>query len=170
MIELALDKDALTSLLSSQLSTQQSTLTDFKVTPLPNNQLVLTLNLHIDANGLHRIMPLELDGIISVDKQQNLQLHLTRLLRDGLEAGPTPTANMQTALTSMLNSSVIAPLRGQGVKLVSAQTSSTMTCGKGSEMLVLLIQAPPIQGIAAQPTPTPFCLTGKIDVQKLLPH
>jgi MFS family permease len=170
MIELALDKDALTSLLSSQLSAQQGALADLKVTPLPNNKLVLNFNLHIDANGLHRIMPIELDGVISVDKQQNLQLHLTRLLRDGLDAGPTPTTNMQAAITSMLNSSVISPLRSQGVKLLSAQTSSTLTCGKGSEMLVLLIQAPPIQGIAAQPTPTPFCLTGKIDVQKLLPH
>jgi hypothetical protein len=145
-------------------------LTDLKVTPLPDNKLILNFNLHIDANGLHRIMPIELDGVISVDKQQNLQLHLTRLLRDGLEAGPTPTTNMQAAITSMLNSSVISPLRSQGVKLLSAQTSSTLTCGKGSEMLVLLIQAPPIQGIAAQPTPTPFCLTGKIDAQKLLPH
>ncbi len=36
-------------------------------------------------------------------------------------------------------------------------------------MLVLLIQAPPIQGIAAQPTPTSFCLTGPIDPSKLLP-
>jgi EmrB/QacA subfamily drug resistance transporter len=170
MIQLALDKDALTSLLSSQLSAQKGVLTDLKATPLPNNGLVLTLNLHIDANGLHRTMPIELDGTIGVDKQQNLQLHLTRLLRDGLNAGPTATMNMQSALTSMLNSSVITPLRGQGVKLLSAQTSTTMTCGKGSEMLVLLIQAPPIQGVAAQPTPTPFCLTGPIDPQKLLPH
>jgi hypothetical protein len=37
-------------------------------------------------------------------------------------------------------------------------------------MLVLLIQAPPIQGIAAQPTPTAFCFKGPIDVNKLLPQ
>ncbi len=170
MIQLALDKDALTSLLAGQLSAQKGVLTDLKATPQPDNGLVLTLNLHIDANGIHRIMPIELDGTIGVDKQQNLQLHLTRLLRDGLNAGPTSTASMQSALNSMLNSSVITPLRGQGVKLLSAQTTTTMSCGKGSEMLVLLIQAPPIQGVAAQPTPTPFCLTGKIDPQKLLPH
>lgn len=170
MIQLALDKDALTSLLSSQLSAQKGVLTDLKATPQSNNGLVLTLNLHIDANGIHRTMPIELDGTIGVDKQQNLQLHLTRLLRDGLNAGPTSTMSMQSALNSMLNSSVIAPLRGQGVKLLSAQTTTTMSCGKGSEMLVLLIQAPPIQGVAAQPTPTPFCLTGTIDPQKLLPH
>lgn len=170
MIQLALDKDALTSLLSSQLSAQKGVLTDLNATPKPDNGLVLTLNLHIDANGIHRTMPIELDGSIGVDKQQNLQLHLTHLRRDGLDAGPTATTNMQSALNSMLNSSVITPLRGQGVKLLSAQTTTTMTCGKGSEMLVLLIQAPPMQGVAAQPTPTPFCLTGKIDPQKLLPH
>jgi len=115
-------------------------------------------------------MPIELDGVIGVDKQQNLQLHLTRMLRDKLDAGPTPTTNMQAALNSMLNSAVIAPLREQGVKLLSAYTSSTLACGKGAEMLVLLIQAPTIQGVAAQPTTTPFCLTGPIDAQKLLPH
>jgi MFS family permease len=170
MIQLSLDKDALTSLLSSQLNGQRGVLTDLKVTLMPNNRLVLTLNLHIDANGLHRIMPIELDGVIGVDKQQDLQIRLTRLLRDKLDAGPTPKTNMQAALNSMLNSAVIAPLREQGVKLLSAYTSSTLACGKGAEMLVLLIQAPTIQGVAAQPTTTPFCLTGPIDAQKLLPH
>jgi hypothetical protein len=37
-------------------------------------------------------------------------------------------------------------------------------------MLVLLVQAPPIQGIAAQLTPIPFCFNGPIDLNKLLPH
>ena len=35
---------------------------------------------------------------------------------------------------------------------------------------VLLIQAPPIEGIAAQPTPVPFCFKGPVDLKKLLPH
>jgi hypothetical protein len=170
MIQLALDKGALASLVSSQLNTQQGALQNLKITPLPNNSLVLTFDLHIDSSGLHRIMPIELDGVISVDKQQNLQLHLTHLRRDGLNANPATTTSMQTALNSMLNGSVTSPLRGQGVKLLSAYTSSTLSCGQGNEMLVLLIQAPPIQGVAAQPTPTPFCLTGAVNVQKLLPH
>jgi hypothetical protein len=37
-------------------------------------------------------------------------------------------------------------------------------------LLVLLIQAPPIQGIAAQPTPTALCFKGPININKLLPH
>ena len=43
-------------------------------------------------------------------------------------------------------------------------------CARATEMLVLLIQAPPIQGIAAQPTPVPFCFKGPIDLKKLLPQ
>jgi len=37
-------------------------------------------------------------------------------------------------------------------------------------MLVLLVQAPPIEGIAAQPKPVPFCFKGPVDLNKLLPH
>jgi EmrB/QacA subfamily drug resistance transporter len=170
MIELSLDKDALTSVFASQLNAQ-SGLSDLKVTPEPNDKLTLALNLHIDANGLHRVMPVQVEGVISLDKQQNLQLRVTRLLRDGLDAGPTATANMQTAMNKMLADTVMPALRGQmkEVKLLSAHTSTTISCGKGATMLVLLIQAPPIQGVAAQPTPVPFCLVGPIDLNKLLP-
>jgi hypothetical protein len=78
---------------------------------------------------------------------------------------------MQTAMNKMLADTVMPALRGQmkEVKLLSAHTSTTISCGKGATMLVLLIQAPPIQGVAAQPTPVPFCLVGPIDLNKLLP-
>jgi MFS family permease len=170
MIELSLDKDALTSVFASQLNAQ-SGLSDLKVTPQPNDKLTLALNLRIDANGLHRVMPVQVESVIGLDKQQNLQLRVTRLLRDGLDAGPTVTANMQTAINKMLADTVMPALRGQmkEVKLLSAHTSTTISCGKGATMLVLLIQAPPIQGVAAQPTPVPFCLVGPIDLNKLLP-
>jgi MFS family permease len=172
MFQLALDKGALTSIFVSQLNLQQGALTDLSVVPLPNDVLVLSLNLHIDADGIHRVMPIELDGVISTDKQQNLSLHVTHLLRDGQDAGPTAAAHMQTAMNQLLLTSVMPALRGQlkGVKLISAHTSKTIACSKGAEMLVLLIEAPPIEGIAAQPTPVPFCFSGPIDLNKLLPH
>jgi hypothetical protein len=172
MIELALDKGALTSIFVSQLNLQQGALTDLSVIPLPNDVLVLSLTLHIDAKGIHRVMPIELDGVISTDKQQNLSLHVTRLLRDGQDAGPTAAAHMQTAMNQLLLTSVMPALRGQlkGVKLISAHTSKTIACGKGAQMLVLLIEAPPVEGIAAQPRPVPFCFSGPIDLNKLLPH
>lgn len=173
MIQLSLDKDALGSIFASQFNAQQQGgLSDLTVTPMSGDKLALTFNLHIDANGLHRVMPIQLEGVIGMDKQQNLQLRVTRLLRDGIDAGPTATANMQTAVNSMLTSAVMPALRGQlkEVKLLSVHTSSTISCGKGATMLVLLIQAPAIQGVAAQPTPVPFCLHGKIDPKKLLPE
>lgn len=172
MIQLALDKGALTSIFVSQLNLQQGALTDLNVVPLPNNGLALSLNLHIDANGIHRIMPIELDGVISVDKQQNLQLSVLHLMRDGQDAGPQAAANMQTAVNELLTGSVMPALRNQlkGVKLLSAHTSTTIVCGKGAEMLVLLLQAPPIQGVPAQPTPTSFCFSGPINLNKMLPH
>ncbi len=171
MMQLALDKGALTSIFVSQLNLQSGALTDLNVVPMPNDGLVLSLNLHIDANGIHRVMPVELDGVISIDQQQSLQLRIQRLLRDGIDAGPVAAASMQTAINQMLTSSVMPALRGQlkGVKLISAHTSSTISCGRNVEMLVLLIQAPPIQGIAAQPKPASFCFTGPINLNKLLP-
>lgn len=172
MIQLALDKAALTSVFVSQLNLQQGTLSDLNVTPLPNDVLALSLNLHIDTNGLHRVMPVELDGKISVDNQQNIQLQVYHVRRDGNDAGPAAAANMQAAMNQLLASAVMPALRGhlQGVQLMSVHTSSTLSCGKGAEMLVLLVKAPPIQGVAAQPTPMSFCFSGPVDLNKLLPH
>jgi MFS family permease len=172
MIQLALDQEALTSIFATQLKMQNGILTDLKVRPTANDGLVLGMNLHIAANGINRTMPIELSGVINIDKQQNLQLQVTHLKRDGIDAGPEAAATMQTAVNQMLSMGVMPALRAQlkGVKLISAHTSSSIACGKGKQMLVLLIEAPPIQGMAAQPTPVPFCFTGSIDLNKLLPH
>lgn len=172
MFELALNDTALTSLFVSQLGLHNGTLTDMKLAPEPGNGLVLSLNLHIDASGIHRVMPIEMDSTVGIDNQQNIQLHVLRMKRDGLDAGPTAAANMQKALNQLLITSLMPSLRSQlqNVKLISIQTSKTIVCGGGAELLVLLIQAPPIQGIAAQPTPVAICFKGPIDINKLLPH
>jgi len=171
MIDLALDSTALTSLFSSELGVQQSVLTDMRVVPVPNDGIILSVNLHIDANGIHRVMPVELDSTIGVDSSQNIQLHVFHLKRDGLDAGAPAAANMQKAINQLMLNSIMPNLRGQlkSAKLISAHTSSSVGCGGGAEMLVLLIQAPPIQGIAAQPTPTALCFKGPIDPSKIFP-
>ncbi len=171
MMELALDDGALTSIFVKQLGLKQNALTDMKVTPMPNDGIDINLNLHIDANGIHRILPVELDSTIGIDKQQNLQLHVMHLKRDGLDAGPAAAHHMQQALNQLLISSVMPSLHNtlKSAKLIAVHTSSSVGCGGGAELLTLLIQAPPIQGIAAQPTPTVFCFKGPIDITKLLP-
>ncbi len=171
MIQLALGQGALTSMFVSQLGLGQGTLTDMSVAPEPGDGLVLSLNLHINASGIHRVMPVELDSTIGVDQQQNIVLHVLHLKRDGLDAGPAAAARMEQALNQLILSTLMPALRSQlkNVKLISVHTSTSIVCGGGTEMLVLLIQAPPIEGIAAQPTPTAFCFKGPIDISKLLP-
>lgn len=171
MIDLALNNVALTSIFVSQLGLKDGTLSNIETTPVANDGLIITLNLNINASGIQRTMPVELDTKLGLDKQQNLQLTVIHLKRDGQDAGPTAAASMQTALNQLVLSTVMPALRGQlqGAKLVSVHTSSTVSCGKGQEMLVLLIQAPPIQGIAAQPTPTALCFSKPVDLNKLLP-
>jgi len=171
MINLALDQGALSSLFVSQLGLSQGTLTDMKVIPEPNDGLVLSLNLHIDASGIHRIMPIELDSTIGVNQQQNIALHVLHLKRDGLDAGPAAAARMEQALNQVLVNSLMPSLRNQlkSAKIISVHTSTSIGCANGTEMLVLLIQAPPIEGIAAQPTPIAFCFKGPMDINKLLP-
>ena len=171
MIDLALDQGALTSLFVSQLGLQQGAITNMKVTPVARDGVVLTLNLNIDADGIHRVMPVELDTTISLDHHQNIQLAVHNLKRDGIDAGSAAAASMQQALNHLLISQLMPSLRGQlkGVQLLSVTTSSAVGCGSDTEMLVLLVKAPPIQGIAAQPKPTPFCLKGPITINKLLP-
>ncbi|HZU65783.1 MAG TPA: MFS transporter [Ktedonobacteraceae bacterium] len=172
MFQLALDDTALTSLFVSQLGLNQNTLTDMKLTPEPGDGLILSLNLHIDSSGIHRVMPIEMDTIIGIDSHQNIQLQVLHLKRDGIDAGPAAAANMQKALNQLLINSLMPSLRAQlrNVKLISIHTSKTIVCGGGAELLVLLIQAPPIQGIAAQPTPVALCFKGPVDINKLLPH
>ncbi len=77
---------------------------------------------------------------------------------------------MQGALNQLVMATIMPALHSQlqKAKLVSIHTSSTLACGQGAEMLVLLIQAPPIQGIAPQPTPTALCFMKPIDLNKLL--
>ena len=172
MIQLALDGGALTSLFVSQLNLQQGTLSNLHVVPTQQNGIVLSLNLNINSNGIQRVMPIEIDGILGIDKQQNIQLTVTHLKRDGLDAGANAAANMQVAMNQLMVSSVMPALRTElkNVKLISARTSDVISCGMHTEMLVLLIQAPPIQGIAAQPTPISLCFKGPIDINKLLPN
>ncbi len=106
-----------------------------------------------------------------MDKQANIQLQVTHLKRDGLDAGQAAALNMQSALNQLLIGSVMPALHAtlKTAKLIAVHTSSTLGCGAGMEMLTLLIMAPPIQGIAAQPTPTALCFKGPIDFNKLLP-
>jgi MFS family permease len=171
MIELALDQGALSGIFVSQLGLNQGTLTNLQVTPEPNDGVILNLNLHINASGIHRTMPIELDSTIYVNQQQNIALHVQHLRRDGLDAGPTAAARMEHALNQLLLSSLMPSLHNQlkGAQIISVHTSTSIGCGGGTEMLVLLIKAPPIEGIAAQPTPTALCFKGPIDISKLFP-
>lgn len=172
MIQLGLDAGALTSVFASQLNLKSGALTDLTVAPTSGDGLILTLNLHIDTNGIHRTMPIELDGSIGVDKQQNLSLNIAHIKRDGIDAGTIAARQMQGAINQLVASSVMPALRGQlkTAQLVSAHTATTIECGGGTQMLVLLIKAPPIQGVAAQSKPISFCFKGPIDLNKLLPH
>ena len=172
MFQLALDAGALTSLFASQLGANAGVMSDLKVVPLSNDGVVLSLNLHIDANGIHRVMLIEIDGVLGVDNSQNIHMTVLHLRRDGIDAGSSAAASMGQAVNQMLLSSLMPALRGElkGVKLISIHTSTAIGCAAKTEMLVLLVQAPPIQGVAAQPTPVPFCFKGPIDLNKLLPH
>jgi MFS family permease len=172
MLQLALNQSALTSIFASQLNVQQDTLSDLNVSPLEGDGLTLSLNLHIDLNGIHRVLPIAMDGTIGLDQQHNLQLNVQHVRRDGIDAGPAAAASMQVAMNQMLTSSVMPALHDnlKNVKLISVHTSKNIACGKGAVMFVLQIEAPAIQGIAAQPTPIPLCFSEPIDLNKLLPH
>jgi EmrB/QacA subfamily drug resistance transporter len=172
MIQLALDKEALTSIFASQLGTQQSALSNLTAAPGPNDGLTLSFNLNINTNGIQRAIPVEIDGTIALDNQQNLQITVQQLKRDGIVADANTAASMQSALNQMLISTVMATLNSEfkGTKLISVHTSTAITCAQQTEMFVLQVEAPAIQNVAAQPTPVPFCFKGPVDLKKLLPQ
>jgi hypothetical protein len=116
-------------------------------------------------------MPVELDSTIGVNQQQNITLHVLHLKRDGLDAGSSAAGHMEQALNQLLLSSLMPSLHIQlkNAQIISVHTSRSIVCGGGTEMLVLLIKAPPIEGVAAQPTPTALCFKGPVDINKLFP-
>jgi hypothetical protein len=142
LVMLAVNQDTLTSLLAAQLGVQQSTLTGLKITPMPNDEVVMNMNLNINASGIHRVMPIELDCIIGLDQQQDIQMRVLALKRDGLNAGSAAATRMQTALNQLLISLLMPGLHNQlkGMKIVSIHTSQPFCCGIKTEMLVLVIQ------------------------------
>jgi MFS family permease len=172
MIQLAMNETALTSIFASQLNLDPGTLSDLDVVPTEGDGLTMSLNLHINSSGINRVMPIALDATVGLDQQHNLQLTILHVRRDGIDAGPAAAASMQTAINQMLASAVMPALHDhlKGVKLISVHTSKNVACGKNAMMFVLQIEAPPIQGIAAQPKPVPLCFSEPIDFNKLLPQ
>jgi MFS family permease len=172
MVQLALDKDALTSIFAAQLGTQQTVLSNLAATPGPNNTLVLSFNLNINANGIQRVMPVEVDGTIGLDNQQNLQLTVQQLKRDGIVADANTTATMQSALNQMLISTVMSTLHNEfkGTTLVAVSTSTTIACAQKTEMFVLEVESGATTGVTSQSAPIPFCFKGSVDLTKLLPQ
>src|SRR5205085_452166 len=132
----ALNDSALTSIFTKQLGLKSGELTDIHVAPQANDGIIISLNLHIDTSGIHRVLPVELNGVIGMDKQANIQLQVTHLKRDGLDAGQAAARNMQSALNQLLISSVMPALRAtlKTAKLIAVHTSSKLVCGGGMEM------------------------------------
>lgn len=169
---IGLDKDALTSVFATQLNTEDGTISDLSVAPQEDDRLLLNLTLNMDIGGVPRALPIEMDTTVSMDEEQNLHLTILHLKRDGLEADEATVADMQEALDSMMADAVMPALREQfaGVTLLGVETSTEFSCAQGTPMLVLLVEAPPVENVPAQPTPVPFCVTGAIDIDSLLPQ
>jgi MFS family permease len=170
LIDLAFNNVALTALFVSQLGLKGGTLSNIQVSPVPGDGMVIRLNLTIAAGGIQRVMPVELDTRPGLDAHQNIFLTVIHLKRDGLDAGPASAAQMQSALNQLVLATLMPALHNQlqKAKLVAIHTKSMAGCGNGAEVLVLSIQAPPIEGIAGQSTPTTLCFTRPIDLNKLL--
>ncbi|HEY1350412.1 MAG TPA: MFS transporter [Ktedonobacteraceae bacterium] len=169
MIELAMNNVALTALFVAQLGLAGGTLSDIQAVPVSGDGLILRLNLHIAASGIQRVMPVELDTVSGLDAHQNIHLRVIHLKRDGLDAGPAAAIQMQNALNQLVLATVMPALHNQlqKAKLLAIHTRTIAGCGNGTQLLVLSILAPPIQGIAAQSTPTVLCFIKPIDLHKL---
>ncbi|GLV58305.1 hypothetical protein KDH_51380 [Dictyobacter sp. S3.2.2.5] len=169
-IDLALNQTALTSVFATQLGQQQKFLKDLKVTPMENDGLNINFNLQIDLQGIHRTLPVEIQSKMYLDKQQNMQLAVQHVRRDGIDAGTTTATTMQKALNQLLIATVMPTIHQQlkDVKIVSVHTSKSMICSKGAITFVLQIEATTIQGIPAQSLPSPICFNDTLDFKTLL--
>lgn len=170
-IALSLSKTALTSVFVAQLGKQQTVIKNLTVTPVANDGLTITFNVPIQFGAIQRTLPVELDSTMYLDKQQNMQLNIQHLKRDGIDAGTVNARGMQSALNKMLITSVMPTIHQQlqGVKIIGVQTSKSIVCGKGAETFVLQIQATVIDGVSARSLPSPICFNDTLDLNNLLP-
>ncbi|GHO86677.1 MFS transporter [Dictyobacter formicarum] len=169
-IDLALNQTALTSIFARQFGQQQKFLKDLKITPTENDGLSIAFNLQIDLAGIHRTLPVEIQSKMYLDQQQNMQLTVQHVRRDGIDAGPAAAQTMQKALNQLLIATVMPAIHQQlkDVKIVSIHTSKNIICSKGAITFVLQIEATTIQGIAAQSLPSPICFNDTLDFKTLL--
>jgi MFS family permease len=168
IVELALGSQAIATFFAQQLGRQQ-TLTDVTVTLLPNNGIRLTLNLHIDLAGLHRVIPVEVDGVLGLDSHQNIQLRILHLKRDGRDAGSTSTTLMQQALNGLLSDTLMPALRARlkGARLLALSTTADLSCSHGKTMIVLKLLVPPAPNSDAPAPPTLLCVNDTAALQQL---
>ncbi|GHO44589.1 MFS transporter [Ktedonospora formicarum] len=174
-LQVGLDQQAITSLLASQLKVQESTLSDVSVTPLPNDGLKLSLKLHIDTNGIKRVMPVEMEGKLALDSKQNVRLNVTHVRRDGKDAGKQTAKDMQAPVDEMFTKSVMPALHAQlkSVKIREVHTTTTLGCSQGKMVLLIKLETPAVEDLPNIAPPAPYCLLGPIninDINKLPPE
>ncbi|GHO53065.1 hypothetical protein KSB_15400 [Ktedonobacter robiniae] len=170
-LQVGLDQQAVTSLLTSQLKIKSDTISNISVAPLPNDGLRLSLRLNINTDGIKRSMTVAMDGQLGLDQKQNIHLKVTHLSRDGLDAGPQATAAMQDPVNEMFTNSIMPALHAQlkSVQIRAVHTTTTLNCSKGTMMLVIQLETPAVADLPHIATPAPYCFTGPIDINKLSP-
>ncbi|BCL81905.1 MFS transporter [Ktedonobacteria bacterium brp13] len=167
-IQLALSTQALTSIFTTQLGKQQ-VIHNLQATPGTNNGLKITFSLHIDFGSIHRVMPIELDSTIRMDKQQNLQLVIQHVKRDGIEGTPAVAHGMQGALNQLMLQNIMPTIHQKlkSMQIIAVTTSQTISCGKNSTMLVFKVAISSLQGIPVDAIPSPICFHDALNLNGL---
>lgn len=168
-LQVGLDQQAITSLLTSQLKLEKNTLSDISATPLPNDGLKLGLKLNIDTNGIKRAMPVEMEGKLTLDGKQNLRLKVTHVRRDGKEAGAQVAKAMQGPVDEMFSKSVMPALTAQlkSVKIREVHTTTALGCSQGKLVLLIKLETPAVEDLPNITPPAPYCLLGPIDINDI---
>ncbi len=137
-IQMSIDEQAL-NVLSAKNTAQNPTVSDLNIVPMPGNTLQIHLNMNINSNGIHSVLPVEIDSSLAGNSQQTNIVTVQRVTLRGVDAGPGVAARVQATVNNLLKpgpNHIPSPVTPNDL-VGSIQQSNTRVCGHGSMLLHL---------------------------------
>lgn len=137
-IQMSIDESALNAL-SAKNTAHNPTLSGLNIVPMPGNFLQVRLNMNINSNGIHSVLPVEIDSSLGGNSQQKNIVTVQHVMLRGVDAGPDVAARVQATVDHLIKpgaNHIASPVTATDL-VGSIQQSNTRVCGHGSMLLHL---------------------------------
>ena len=137
-IQMSIDEQALNALSAKNIA-HNPTLSGLNIIPMPDNALQIRLNMNINSNGIHSVLPVEIDSSLGGNSQQKNIVTIQHVMLRGVDAGPDAAARVQATVDHLIKpgaNHIASPVTPNDL-VGSIQQSNSRVCGHGSMLLHL---------------------------------